>query len=87
MFSRRAFVAMVVSHSLTTAVIASDGALKALIVDGRVFQNALGHLPAQLRSVAFIATFQRRCEWVATGKVTQAMPADVPGPDKPSVRK
>ncbi|NCC94429.1 MAG: hypothetical protein EOM10_14305, partial [Opitutae bacterium] len=54
--------------------------------EGRVFQNALGHLPEQLKSVAFIATFQRGCEWAATGKVTQEVPADFPGPDKPSVR-
>lgn len=53
---------------------------------GRVFQNALGHLPAQLKSVAFIVTFQRGCEWAATGQVTQEVPPDFPGPDKPSVR-
>jgi type 1 glutamine amidotransferase len=34
---------------------------------GRVFQNALGHTAEQLKSVAFIATFQRGCEWAATG--------------------
>jgi type 1 glutamine amidotransferase len=53
---------------------------------GRVFQNALGHTPVELKSVAFIATFQRGVEWAATGKVTQAVPADFPGPDKASVR-
>ena len=53
---------------------------------GRVFQNALGHLPEQLKSVAFIVTFQRGCEWAATGKVTQEVPDDFPGPDKPVVR-
>jgi len=54
---------------------------------GRVYQNALGHLPEQLKSVAFIVTFQRGVEWAATGKVTQKIPADFPGPDKPSVRE
>lgn len=54
---------------------------------GRVFQIALGHAPEQLRSVAFIATFQRGAEWAATGKVTQKVPADFPGPDEPSVRE
>jgi len=52
-----------------------------------VFQNALGHTAQQLKSVAFIVTFQRGCEWAATGKVTQPLPADFPGPDKPSVRE
>jgi type 1 glutamine amidotransferase len=54
--------------------------------DGRVFFEALGHAPEQLKSVAFIVTFQRGAEWAASGKVTQAVPADFPGPDKPSVR-
>ncbi|MHC4405265.1 MAG: ThuA domain-containing protein [Planctomycetota bacterium] len=53
---------------------------------GRVFQNALGHTPEQLRSVAFIVPFQRGAEWAATGKVTQKLPDDLPGPDKPSMR-
>ncbi len=53
---------------------------------GRVFQNAMGHTPEELKSVAFIVTFQRGCEWAATGKVTQKVPDDFPGPDKPSVR-
>jgi len=54
---------------------------------GRVFQNALGHAPEQLKSVAFIATFQRGAEWAATGNVTQKVPDDFPGPDKPSMRE
>jgi len=53
---------------------------------GRVFQNALGHAPEHLKSVAFIVTFQRGAEWAASGKVTQKVPDDFPGPDKPSVR-
>ncbi len=54
---------------------------------GRVFQNALGHAPDHLKSVAFIATFQRGVEWATTGKVTQAVPDDFPGPDEASVRE
>jgi len=54
---------------------------------GRVFQNALGHTPKELKSVAFIATFQRGVEWAATGKVTQKVPQDFPTADKASVRE
>jgi len=53
---------------------------------GRVFQNALGHTGKELKSVAFIVPFQRGVEWAATGKVTQKVPDDFPGPDKASVR-
>ena len=53
---------------------------------GRVFHTTLGHAGVQLKSVAFIVTFQRGAEWAATGKVTQQVPADFPGPDRPSVR-
>ncbi len=53
---------------------------------GRVFATMLGHAGQHLRSVAFIATFQRGAEWAATGKVTQAVPTDFPGPDHASVR-
>lgn len=54
---------------------------------GRVFQNALGHTAQELKSVAFIVTFQRGVEWAATGKVTQKVPADFPSADKVSVRE
>ena len=53
---------------------------------GRVFHTAFGHGPKQIRSVAFITTFRRGTEWAATGKVTQKLPGDFPGPDKPSMR-
>jgi type 1 glutamine amidotransferase len=53
---------------------------------GRVFHTTLGHSGQQCKSVAFIVTYQRGAEWAATGKVTQKVPADFPGPDKPSVR-
>ena len=54
---------------------------------GRVFQNALGHTGKELESVAFIATFLRGAEWAATGKVTQKVPDDFPGPDQPRTRE
>jgi type 1 glutamine amidotransferase len=53
---------------------------------GRVFQNALGHTAKELKSVAFIATYQRGAEWAASGQVTQKAPADFPGPDTASMR-
>jgi type 1 glutamine amidotransferase len=53
---------------------------------GRVFQNALGHTPKELKSVAFIVTFQRGAEWAATGEVTQKLPDDLPTADKASAR-
>jgi type 1 glutamine amidotransferase len=54
---------------------------------GRVYQNALGHTPKELQSVAFIVTFQRGAEWAATGEVTQKLPNDLPTADKASVRQ
>ncbi len=54
---------------------------------GRVFQNALGHTANELKSVAFITTFQRGVEWAASGKVTQEVPKDFPGADKPVIRE
>lgn len=54
---------------------------------GRVVQVAPGHTAKELQSVAFIALFQRAAEWAACGKVTQAVPADMPAPDKASVRQ
>jgi type 1 glutamine amidotransferase len=54
---------------------------------GRVFHTTLGHAGEQLKSVAFIVTYQRGAEWAATGKVTQAVPSDFPGADEPSVRR
>jgi type 1 glutamine amidotransferase len=54
---------------------------------GRVFFNALGHTAKELKSVAFIATYQRGAEWAATGKVTQKVPDDFPTADKASMRE
>lgn len=59
---------------------------------GRVFHTTLGHAgngqesPA-MECVGFITTFQRGVEWVATGQVTQKVPADFPTADKVSLRK
>jgi type 1 glutamine amidotransferase len=53
---------------------------------GRVFHTTLGHAGSACKCVAFIVTFQRGTEWAATGKVTQTVPADFPGPDKVNVR-
>jgi mono/diheme cytochrome c family protein len=53
---------------------------------GRVFHTTLGHDVSALSSVDFVATFQRGTEWVATGAVTQKVPADFPTADTVSVR-
>lgn len=45
---------------------------------GRIFHTTLGHDVAALSCVGFITTFQRGTEWVATGKVTQKVPATFP---------
>ena len=45
---------------------------------GRIFHTTLGHDVFALSCVGFITTFQRGTEWVATGKVTQKVPADFP---------
>jgi hypothetical protein len=39
-----------------------------------------------LSGVGFITTFQRGAEWAATGKVSQAVPADFPDESKSSFR-
>jgi len=53
---------------------------------GRVFHTTLGHSPEAMHCVGFIATLQRGAEWAATGKVTQSVPKDFPGPDEVSLR-
>lgn len=45
---------------------------------GRVFHVTLGHNSAALEDITFIVPFQRGVEWVATGQVTQQVPADFP---------
>ncbi|VGO21510.1 ThuA domain-containing protein [Pontiella sulfatireligans] len=53
---------------------------------GRCFHSILGHDTPAYEGVGFIATFNRGCEWVATGKVTQPVPADFPTADQTSKR-
>lgn len=53
---------------------------------GRVFHTTLGHGPEAMRSIDFIVTLQRGAEWAASGKVTQKVPPDFPGPGNPSTR-
>jgi type 1 glutamine amidotransferase len=53
---------------------------------GRVFHTTLGHDVPAMQCVGFITTFDRGTEWAATGKVTQKVPADFPGAEKPSLR-
>ena len=45
---------------------------------GRIFHTTMGHDVAALSCVGFITTFQRGTEWIATGRVTQKVPADFP---------
>lgn len=54
---------------------------------GRVFHTPMGHGDYSQECVGFILTFQRGCEWAATGNVTQAIPSDFPTADKVSQRK
>lgn len=54
---------------------------------GRVFHTTLGHDVPAMQCVGFIATFQRGAEWAATGKVTQKVPPDFPGPDQIRIRQ
>lgn len=53
---------------------------------GKIFHTTLGHANESQQCIGFITFLQRGAEWVATGKVTQKVPAAFPGPDKVSVR-
>jgi type 1 glutamine amidotransferase len=53
---------------------------------GRVFHTTLGHDNEAFEGVGFIVTFLRGSEWAATGKVTQAIPADFPTKEKSATR-
>jgi hypothetical protein len=53
---------------------------------GRIFHTTLGHDVFALSCVGFITTFQRGTEWVATGKVTQKVPATFPTAETVSYR-
>lgn len=54
--------------------------------DGRIFHTTFGHDIRALSSVDFVVTLQRGTEWAATGRVTQAVPADFPTALAPSYR-
>jgi type 1 glutamine amidotransferase len=47
---------------------------------GRVYHNALGHGPDQMKGVGFQTLLARGVEWAATGKVTIAAPASLDSP-------
>ena len=53
---------------------------------GRCFHTTLGHATPAFEGVGFIVTFTRGCEWAASGKVTQPVPADFPTAEKVSSR-
>ena len=48
---------------------------------GRIFHTIFGHDVYALACVGSVVTFQRGTEWAATGKVTQKVPPDFPGPN------
>jgi len=54
---------------------------------GRVFHTPMGHGIDSQECVGFIVSVQRGAEWAATGKVTQKIPQDFPGPGELSSRK
>ena len=54
---------------------------------GRIFHTTLGHDDYSCEGVGFITTFLRGVEWAATGKVTQAVPADFPTAEESTSRK
>jgi hypothetical protein len=53
---------------------------------GRVFHTAMGHDIVAMSCVGFVTTLQRGTEWVATGAVTQKVPAVFPSAKTVSYR-
>ena len=53
---------------------------------GHVFHTPMGHDGLALACIGFVTTFQRGTEWVATGKVTQKVPATFPSANSVSYR-
>ena len=53
---------------------------------GRVFHTTMGHNVAAMSCLGFITTFQRGVEWVATGSVSQSVPAAFPSATGVTVR-
>lgn len=57
---------------------------------GRVFGTALGHDVNAMKDPGFIVTFQRGCEWAATGHVTIPIPSALaasPAAGEPATKK
>ena len=54
---------------------------------GRIFHTTLGHDVAAMSSVDFVVLLQRGTEWVATGNVTQKVPATFPTATTVSYRR
>ncbi len=54
---------------------------------GRIFHTTLGHFDYSMECKGFITTLQRGSEWAATGKVTQAVPADFPSKTQTNSRR
>lgn len=53
---------------------------------GRTFHTPMGHAIYSMECVGFITTFQRGCQWAATGEVTLPLPDDFPTADEESKR-
>jgi type 1 glutamine amidotransferase len=51
---------------------------------GRVFHDALGHGPEQMKGVGFQTLLSRGVEWAATGKVTLPVPKELDSPPVPA---
>lgn len=54
---------------------------------GRVFHTTLGDNALSMQCVGFVVTLQRGAEWAASGRVTQEVPKDFPGPDQVRLRE
>jgi len=60
--------------------------------NGRIFHTMLGHVGSEtdyaaIECVGFQVTFLRGCEWAATGRVTQSVPANFPTETQVSTQK
>jgi hypothetical protein len=53
---------------------------------GRVYHNALGHGPDQMKGPGFQALLARGVEWAATGKVTLPAPESLDSPKAPDAQ-
>ena len=81
----------VLATSMSTRETNGSGEIEPMLMTisygkGRVFHTVLGHSVVSIQCVGFATTFQRGVEWVATGRVTQKVPANFPTSDKTSSR-